>query len=64
MPVRESSLSSVRKACRILGVPADSDRVRLIDVATRAALNKVTALRILDAMRREGERIAAGQPLR
>lgn len=55
MSVGESSpLSSVQKACRILGVLADADRTRLTDIAVKAGLNKVTALRILDVLVREG----------
>ncbi len=54
MATRESPLSSVQKACRILAVLADSDRARLTDIAVKAGLNKVTTLRILDVLLREG----------
>jgi DNA-binding IclR family transcriptional regulator len=54
MSARESPLSSVQKACRILGVLAGSDRARLADISVKAALNKVTTLRILDVLVREG----------
>ena len=54
MPERSSSLSSVQKACRILGALADAGRARLTDVALRAALNKVTTLRLLEVLAREG----------
>lgn len=54
MSARESPLSSVQKACRILGVLAGSDRARLTDVSVKAALNKVTTLRILDVLVQEG----------
>ena len=54
MSARESPLSSVQKACRILGVLAGSDRARLTDISVNAALNKVTTLRILDVLVQEG----------
>ncbi len=54
MSARESTLSSVQKACRILGVLADADRARLTDISVKAALNKVTTLRILEVLAREG----------
>lgn len=54
MNERTSSLSSVQKACRILGALANSDRARLTDIAAHAALNKVTTLRILEVLTREG----------
>jgi DNA-binding IclR family transcriptional regulator len=54
VPVGNSPLSSVQKACRILGVLADADRARLTDISVRATLNKVTTLRILDVLVREG----------
>jgi DNA-binding IclR family transcriptional regulator len=54
MPARESSLSAVQKACRILGVLADTGRARLTEISVRATLNKVTTLRILEVLAREG----------
>ncbi|NIO39669.1 MAG: helix-turn-helix domain-containing protein [Burkholderiales bacterium] len=54
MPGRESSLSSVQKACRILGVLADTGRARLTEISVKATLNKVTTLRILEVLAREG----------
>jgi DNA-binding IclR family transcriptional regulator len=54
MSPRETPLSSVQKACRILGALADSDRARLTDISAKATLNKVTTLRILDVLMREG----------
>ena len=54
MPGRESSLSSVQKACRILGVLADTGRARLTEISIKATLNKVTTLRILEVLAREG----------
>ena len=54
MPGRESPLSSVQKACRILGVLADAGRARLTEISVKATLNKVTTLRILDVLTREG----------
>jgi DNA-binding IclR family transcriptional regulator len=54
MPERDSPLSSVQKACRILSVLADTGRARLTDISIRATLNKVTTLRILEVLSREG----------
>ena len=54
MPGRASPLSSVQKACRILGALADTPRRRLTEIATFASLNKVTTLRILEVLVREG----------
>ncbi len=54
MPGRDSSLSSVQKACRILGVLADTGRARLTEISVKATLNKVTTLRILEVLAREG----------
>ena len=54
MPGRESPLSSVQKACRILGVLADAGRARLTEISVKATLNKVTTLRILEVLTREG----------
>lgn len=54
MPERESPLSSVQKSCRILGVLADVGRARLTEISIKAALNKVTTLRILEVLAREG----------
>ena len=54
MSGRESPLSSVQKACRILGVLADAGRARLTEISVKATLNKVTTLRILEVLTREG----------
>ncbi len=54
MPGRASPLSSVQKACRILGALADMPRRRLTEIAAYASLNKVTTLRILEVLGREG----------
>lgn len=54
MPGRASPLSSVQKACRILSTLADSGRARLTEIAAAATLNKVTTLRILEVLTREG----------
>jgi DNA-binding IclR family transcriptional regulator len=54
MNEKSSSLSSVQKACRILGALANSERARLTDIAAHATLNKVTTLRILEVLTREG----------
>jgi DNA-binding IclR family transcriptional regulator len=54
MAARESPLSSVQKACRILGVLADAGRARLTEISVKATLNKVTTLRILEVLTREG----------
>lgn len=54
MSERESPLSSVQKACRILGVLADVGRARLTEISIKAALNKVTTLRILEVLVGEG----------
>jgi DNA-binding IclR family transcriptional regulator len=54
MPGRASPLSSVQKACRILSTLADAGRARLTEIAAAATLNKVTTLRILEVLTREG----------
>jgi DNA-binding IclR family transcriptional regulator len=54
MPGRASPLSSVQKACRILSALADTPRRRLTEIAVYASLNKVTTLRILDVLVKEG----------
>jgi DNA-binding IclR family transcriptional regulator len=54
MPGRASPLSSVQKACRILSALADTPRRRLTEIAVYATLNKVTTLRILDVLVKEG----------
>jgi DNA-binding IclR family transcriptional regulator len=54
MSEKTSSLSSVQKACRILDALANTHRARLTDIATCAKLNKVTTLRILEVLAREG----------
>jgi DNA-binding IclR family transcriptional regulator len=54
MSGRASPLSSVQKACRILSTLADSGRARLTEIAAAATLNKVTTLRILEVLTREG----------
>lgn len=54
MPGRASPLSSVQKSCRILSTLAESGRSRLTEIAAAASLNKVTTLRILEVLTREG----------
>ena len=63
MPGRESSLSSVQKACRILGVLADTGRARLTEISVKATLNKVTTLRILEVLARDDHPSVANQAL-
>ena len=54
MPTRPSAINSVQKACRILRSLTEPRVTRLSEVATQAALNKVTTLRILEVLTREG----------
>lgn len=54
MPTRPSAINSVQKACRILRSLTEPRVSRLSEVATQAALNKVTTLRILEVLTREG----------
>lgn len=54
MPARTSPLSSVEKACRILRSLSGAETLRLADIASQTAINKATALRILDTLAREG----------
>jgi len=54
MPARTSPLSSVEKACRILRSLSGAQTLRLADIAAQTAINKATALRILDTLAREG----------
>lgn len=49
-----SASSSVQKACRILRVMSDARNSRLTDIATAAALDKATTLRLLDVLARGG----------
>ena len=48
MPPRPSAINSVQKACRILRSLTEPRVSRLSEVASQAALNKVTTLRILE----------------
>jgi DNA-binding IclR family transcriptional regulator len=54
MPTRPSAINSVQKACRILRSLTEPRVSRLSEVATQAGLNKVTTLRILEVLTREG----------
>jgi DNA-binding IclR family transcriptional regulator len=54
MPARTSPINAVQKACRILRSLSNPDASRLSQIATVTALNKATALRILDILAREG----------
>lgn len=54
MPTRSSAINSVQKACRILRSLTEPRVSRLSEVATQAGLNKVTTLRILEVLTREG----------
>ena len=46
--------SSVQKACRILRAMSDARTTRLTDIAAAAGLDKATALRLLEALARDG----------
>jgi len=54
MPTRPSAINSVQKACRILRSLTEPRVGRLSEVAGQAVLNKVTTLRILEVLTREG----------
>jgi DNA-binding IclR family transcriptional regulator len=54
MPARASAINSVQKACRILRSLTEPSVSRLSEVAIEAGLNKVTTLRILEVLSREG----------
>lgn len=54
MPTRPSAINSVQKACRILRSLTEPRVSRLSEVANQAGLNKVTTLRILEVLTREG----------
>ncbi|MFN0040391.1 MAG: IclR family transcriptional regulator [Burkholderiales bacterium] len=54
MPKRTSAINSVQKACRILRSLTEPNVGRLSEVANEARLNKVTTLRILEVLSREG----------
>lgn len=48
------TVSSVQKACRIVRAMSDARHARLTEIAAAAGLDKATALRLLDALAREG----------
>ena len=54
MPIRASAINSVQKSCRILRSLTEPRVTRLSEIATQAGLNKVTTLRILEVLCREG----------
>ena len=54
MPARASAINSVQKSCRILRSLTEPRVSRLSEVASQAGLNKVTTLRILEVLCREG----------
>lgn len=54
MPTHASAINSVQKACRILRALTEPKVNRLSEVAAEAGLNKVTTLRILEVLTREG----------
>jgi DNA-binding IclR family transcriptional regulator len=54
MPPRASAINSVQKACRILRSLTEPNVRRLSEIAIEAGLNKVTTLRILEVLSREG----------
>src|SRR5882672_7757582 len=54
MPTHPSAINSVQKACRILRSLTEPRVSRLSEVAGQAVLNKVTTLRILEVLTREG----------
>lgn len=49
-----ASTSSVERAMRVLRVMSEGGSTRLTDIAAAAGLDKATALRLLDAMARDG----------
>ena len=54
MPARVSAINSVQKSCRILRSLTEPRVSRLSEIAAQAGLNKVTTLRILEVLCREG----------
>ena len=54
MPTRASAINSVQKSCRILRSLTEPRVTRLSEIAAQAGLNKVTTLRILEVLSREG----------
>ncbi|HVY06449.1 MAG TPA: IclR family transcriptional regulator [Burkholderiales bacterium] len=54
MPTRASAINSVQKSCRILRSLTEPRVSRLSEIAAQAGLNKVTTLRILEVLSREG----------
>jgi DNA-binding IclR family transcriptional regulator len=54
MPTRASTVNSVQKSCRILRSLTEPRVRRLSEIAAQAGLNKVTTLRILEVLCREG----------
>lgn len=54
MPTRASAINSVQKSCRILRSLTEPQVSRLSEIAAEAGLNKVTTLRILEVLCREG----------
>jgi len=54
MPTRASAINSVQKSCRILRSLTEPRVSRLSEIAAQAGLNKVTTLRILEVLTREG----------
>ena len=54
MPTRASAINSVQKSCRILRSLTEPRVNRLSEIAAQAGLNKVTTLRILQVLTREG----------
>jgi len=54
MPTKASVINSVQKSCRILRSLTEPRVSRLSEIAAQAGLNKVTTLRILEVLSREG----------
>jgi DNA-binding IclR family transcriptional regulator len=54
MPTKASAINSVQKSCRILRSLTEPRVSRLSEIAAQAGLNKVTTLRILEVLCREG----------
>lgn len=54
MPTHASAINSVQKSCRILRSLTEPRVNRLSEIAAQAGLNKVTTLRILEVLTREG----------
>ena len=54
MPAKASVINSVQKSCRILRSLTEPRVTRLSEIAAQAGLNKVTTLRILEVLCREG----------